>query len=191
MARERKPSQINNRYKDDWLKRLYSEDKDGDEVYYPEETKDTPPVSPPDKIEKRRVDINRIQEELQGHLYIPYYHLPPYRARFFDVVDRRSLAAATSTDIISTTIPWSNAVLRWFGNDIEEAAGFGNITWYVQINGTRYDPWNAITRQIGTIPLPTPVFVNMKEGDVAIVNITNASATTAYTVLTRIKGWFW
>lgn len=182
-----------NKFSDDWLERLgRSEGHLGEaEEFYPEETRHSPKVSSPQTIDQRKRYYAQLQDDLQGHLFIPYYHLPAYNARFFDIVDRRSVALNSTSEVLSVTIPFSNAVLRWFGNDIEESAGFGNITWRIRINAMPASPWEGVTRQIGTIPAPTPIFLNLKLGDVITVDVVNASLTTAYTVLTRIKGWYW
>lgn len=180
------------RWEEEWLSRIQAQQEVGgeDAHYYPEETEFSPKSRDPDTTSRRKIDIARLQEDLQGHLIIPYYHLPPYRARFVDGVDRRVLNAGATENILTATIPFSNAVLRWFGNDIEETAGWGNVTWQIQINGVPWDPWSSITRQLGTISLPTPIFINLVERDVLRVNINNSGGAN-YTVLTRLKGWYW
>lgn len=179
------------RYEQEWQKRQLGEERDRAESYYPDDAANTPPSISPRQIDEVTRDYSKIQEIIQGHLYIPYYHLPPYHARFFDSVDRRTVAANTTEVILTTTIPFANAVLRWFGNDVEDSGAWGNLTWRILINRQPASCWDNVTRQLGTIAAPTPVFLNLQLSDVITIGVINASLTTGYVALTRIKGWYW
>lgn len=181
------------RYEDDWLDRLEAEaDGEGiNRISYPEETEFSPPARSPQEISSRRDKTSIAQSELEGHLYIPYYHLPPKGARFYDEIDTRSIAASTTATVIaSITLDLSNAVLRWFSNELTNTTGYPNVSWTIFINGIAYEPWNGLTLSLGSINSPSLIFIPLILGDRFSVNATN-NGSAAYTVRTRIKGWKW
>lgn len=189
MDKRRRPS--NRRYQDEWLKRLRYEEEKENILLYPEEAEDSPKSRTPEDINTTKLKYGTKQAELSGHLFIPYYHLPPQGARFIDSINSQSIAAGSTATVISaTTITTNNAVLRWFGNEITDSSGYPNVSWTIYVNGVAYGPWNGVTLSLGFINIPSLIFIRLTLGDIFRVDATNNGSVT-YTVRTRIKGWTW
>lgn len=180
-------------YDEAWRERLAGEETgEINQQIYPEETEDSPLGRRPEEISNRKNLFNVAQSELAGHLFIPYYHLPPKGARFWDSIDTRTVnAGVTATVIASTTLDLQNGVLRWFGNELTDTTGYPNVSWTIFINGVAFGPWNGITLSLGAINSPSLIFIPLILSDTFSVDATNNSGSTNYVVRTRIKGWRW
>lgn len=181
------------RYVKGWMDRLDAEQNQDslNRLIYPEESDFSPPGRKPEDISNRREKYATEQHDIDGHLYIPYYHLPPGNARFIDSIDTRSLAATTTATVITAvTVDLTNAVLRWFGNELTDTTGYPNVSWTIYVNDVAWGPWSGITLSIGSIAIPTLIYIPLVLGDTYRVDATN-NGSAAYTVRTRIKGWKW
>lgn len=196
LTRKKKPKKPPARrgYDEGWRDRLDAEQtgEELNQLIYPEESDDSPRSRMPWDINQRQEVFNTAQSELQGNLFIPYYHLPPKRARFIDMTDTRTInAGASATVIASTSIDLEHAVLRWFGNELTVTTGYPDVTWTINYNGVAYGPWDAVTLSLGAVASPSLIFIVLTLGDTFSVTAANNSGATNYVVRTRIKGWKW
>lgn len=128
---------------------------------------------------------------------LPPWNFPTWDSKFFDRVGVIGLPAiATPTQIVSFTMPAGfTGVVKWLAN-IYLGGGFqdgsGNLIWQVLIDGNPVEDYEAVTAQLGTLPVPTETFIPVMENQtvsvwITVVVVPGGGASTG----ARLKGWRW
>ncbi len=132
--------------------------------------------------------------DYEGIFIVPPWIYPPFDARWFDEVADESLAPGEEKTIIEFETPLSSpGVIKWFGqgitNDTEQ--GFINIVWKLRIDGGPDKVYGNVIGEISSILNPTEVFITFKGNTKIELIVQNTSSTTTYSVVGRLKGWYW
>lgn len=114
---------------------------------------------------------------------------PPSGAFHFDEISAITLiGAGGSATLVVVDIPQGyEAVIRTFG---QLADDFSIASWGFRLNAAPKRPFPDLRAQVGTLLVPTNVFVELMPADVFSVIVTNIGAI-GVTVAARVAGWFW
>lgn len=128
---------------------------------------------------------------------LPPWNFPTWDSKFFDRVEVIALPGLGLTaQIVAFFMPAGfTGVVKWLSN-IYLGGGFtdgsGNLIWQVLIDGQPVEDYQAITAQLGTLPVPTETFIPVMENQTVSVTITTVvvpggGASSG----ARLKGWRW
>jgi hypothetical protein len=122
--------------------------------------------------------------------FLPYV-FPPENMVAFDVVDSQTVNAGVTAVIPIFGPVNSNAVIRWFGNEVTNVAGYPDIAWTIFVGGIGYQPYVAMLYSRGSVDNPDPIIIRVAPNRIVTVNVVNSSGVSNWVVRTRLKGWFY
>jgi hypothetical protein len=122
--------------------------------------------------------------------FLPYV-FPPDNFVPFDVVDSQTVNAGITAIIPIFGPVNSKAVVRWFGNEVTNAAGYPDIAWTIFVGGIVYQPYVAMLYSRGAVDNPDPIIIRVEPNRIVLVSVTNSSGVSNWVVRTRVKGWFY
>lgn len=125
------------------------------------------------------------------------WNFPTWDSKFFDRVGVIALPAlGVTAQIVAFAMPAGfTGVVKWFSN-IFLGGGFqdgsGNYVWQILIDGQPVEDYEAITAQLGTLPIPTETFIPVMENQIVSVTITTVVVVGGgLSSGARLKGWRW
>jgi hypothetical protein len=123
----------------------------------------------------------------------PPWHKKPFRARDIGWADSGTATANTTTTLWSQRINGGEqAVIRWFGHDVSDVAGWSDLTFQFRVNGIPVSgPLGNIGIQIGQTEAPTELMILVPPDSTIDFSVVNGNATTSYDVYAFIYGWVW
>jgi hypothetical protein len=128
---------------------------------------------------------------------LPVWNFPSDDSLFFDRVGVIALPAlGVTATIVTFTMPAGySGVVRWLSN-IFLGAGFtdgtGDLLWQVIRDGQPVEDYEAITAQLGTLPIPTDTFILVGENQTISITIRTVVAVGGGNSSGgRLKGWRW
>jgi hypothetical protein len=128
---------------------------------------------------------------------LPVWNFPSADSLFFDKVGVIPLPAlgATATIIAFAMPAGYSGVVRWLSN-IFLGAGFtdgtGDLIWQVVRDLQPVEDYEAITAQLGTLPIPTDTFILVGQNQTISITITTVVAVGGGNSSGgRLKGWRW
>lgn len=142
--------------------------------------------------------INMIRQ-MQVHVQQTTWIEPPFFARCIDMYSPQGgVTLPLSTPFTSIvqgpfTVPDGNVgVIVSMGQELDDPAGFDNITWRIMKNGRPEECYHDIGIQLGNIAFQSKLAVpiHLQPGDTVDFQAANTSLTTGYIAFGRIMGWY-
>lgn len=132
-----------------------------------------------------------------GLVDLPPWNFPPEDSLFFDRVGvvAMPLVGVTAQIVFFAMPAGYTGIVKWLSN-IFLGAGFidgsGDLLWQILRDAQPVEDYEAITAQLGTLPIPTDTFIPVGENMTVSITIRNVGflgggASSGG----RLKGWRW